>query len=55
MHKESIDIAVAEESGEVRHQGRLGGEMNALSRAVRKFESLGRDLVFELRLGIQET
>ncbi len=25
VHKESIDIAVAEEGGEVRHHGRIGG------------------------------
>ena len=31
VHKESIDIAVAEEAGEVRHHGRIGGDMNALS------------------------
>ncbi len=46
VHKESIDIAVAEEDGEVRHHSRIGGEMNALWRAVRKLESLGRELVF---------
>ena len=40
VHKESIDIAVAEEGGEVRHQGCIGGDMPALSRAVRKLESL---------------
>ena len=46
VHKESIDIAVAEEGGEVRHHGRIGGDMNALSRAVRKLESSGRELLF---------
>ena len=40
VHKESIDIAVAEEAGEVRHHGRIGGDMNALSRTARKLESL---------------
>jgi len=30
VHKESIDIAVAEEAGEVRHHGQIGGEMNEL-------------------------
>ena len=35
VHKESNDIAVAEEAGKVRHQGRIGGELNALARAVR--------------------
>src|SRR5258706_13255004 len=51
VHKESIDVAVAEEAGEVRHQGRIGGDMNALSRTVRKLESLGRALVFVYEAG----
>lgn len=51
VHKESIDIAVAEEGGEVRHQGQIGGDMNALSRAVRKLESSGRELVFVYEAG----
>lgn len=51
VHKESIDIAVAEEGGDVRHQGRIGGDMSALSRAVRKLESLGRELVFVYEAG----
>jgi hypothetical protein len=28
VHKESIDIAVAEEGGEVWHQGQIGGDAN---------------------------
>lgn len=51
VHKESIDIAVAEATGEVRHQGRIGGDMNALSRAVRKLEALDRVLVFVYEAG----
>ena len=51
VHKESIDIAVAEEGGEVRHQGQIGGDMNALWRAVRKLESSGRELVFVYEAG----
>ena len=39
VHKESIDIAIAEETGEVRHQGQIGGDMAALSKAVRKLAS----------------
>jgi transposase len=50
-HKESIDIAVADEGGEVRHHGQIGGDMNALWRAVRKLESLGRELVFVYEAG----
>jgi transposase len=51
VHKESIDVAVAEEGGEVRHHGQIGGDMNALGRAVRKLESLGRELVFVYEAG----
>jgi transposase len=51
VHKESIDIAVAEEGGELRHHGQIGGEMNALWRAVGKLESLGRELLFVYEAG----
>ena len=51
VHKESIDLAVAEEGGEVRHHGQIGGDMNALWRAVRKLESSGRELVFVYEAG----
>ena len=51
VHKESIDIALAEMGGEVRHHGRIGGDMNALTRAVRKLESLGQPLVFVYEAG----
>jgi hypothetical protein len=51
VHKESIDIAVADEGGEVRHHGQIGGDMNALWRAVRKLESLDRELVFVYEAG----
>jgi hypothetical protein len=36
VHKDSIDIAVAEEAGEVRHHGRIGGDVAALGKAVRR-------------------
>ena len=51
VHRESIDIAVAEEGGEVRHHGCIGGDMNALSRAVRKLDALGRPLVLVYKAG----
>ena len=51
VHKDSIDIAVAEETGEVRHHGRIGGDTPALARAVRKLESQGRPLVFVYEAG----
>jgi transposase len=51
VHKGSIDIAVAEDGGEVRHHSQIGGDMSALSRAVRKLESSRRDLVFVYEAG----
>jgi transposase len=36
VHKESIDLATAEEGGEVRHQWQIDGDMKALWRVVRK-------------------
>jgi transposase len=51
VHKESIDITLAEEGGEVRHYGRIGGEQSALTRTLRKLESLGKSLVFVYEAG----
>ncbi len=51
VHKDSIDIALAEEGGELRHYGRIGGDLEALDRAVRKLESLGHALVFVYEAG----
>ena len=51
VHKESIDLAVAEECGEVRHHGQIGGDMNALWRAVRKLESSGGSWCSSTRRG----
>lgn len=51
VHKESIEIALAQEGEEVRHYGRIGGEMSALEKVVRKLESLGHSLVFVYEAG----
>jgi transposase len=51
VHKEWIDITLAEEGGEVRHYGRIGGEQSALIRTVRKLESSGKPLVFVYEAG----
>ena len=51
VHKESIDLAIAEEGGEIRHYGQIGGDLNALGRAVRKLESAGGKLVFVYEAG----
>jgi transposase len=50
-HKDSIDMGTAEEGGEARHFGRIGGDLKALAGAVRKPESLGRPLVFVYEAG----
>jgi transposase len=46
VHKESISIAVAEagRNGEVREQGRVGGSLVALERALRKLKPPGIEL-----------
>ena len=36
VHKESIDIAIGRAGGEVRHFGRIGGDVAAVARTVRK-------------------
>ena len=51
VHKDSIDLATGEARGEVRHYGAIGGDLAALSRAVRKLESLGKTLVFVYEAG----
>lgn len=51
VHKESIDVALAELEGQVRHYGRIGGDTNALARTVRKLESLDQPLVFVYEAG----
>jgi transposase len=51
VHKESIDITVAEVGGEVRRWGEIGGDRAALGKAVRKLESLGRELHFVYEAG----
>lgn len=46
VHKESIDIAVAEpgRDGEVRHVGRIGGDLVSLDKALRRLFSRGHRL-----------
>jgi transposase len=52
VHKDSIDITLAEEgAGEVRRFGRIGGDLAALGKAVRKLESGGRPLRFVYEAG----
>lgn len=53
VHKESIEIALADgtSGGEVRHYGRIGGDMASLDRAVRSFGGVGRSLIFTYEAG----
>jgi hypothetical protein len=51
VHKESIDITLAEASGEVRRWGQIGGDRAALEKGVRKLESLGKTLHFVYEAG----
>lgn len=51
VHKESIDITVAEVDGEVRRWGEVGGDRTALAKAVRKLEALGKGLHFVYEAG----
>lgn len=51
VHKESIDITLAEHGGEVRRWGAVGGDRAALTKAVRKLESGGAKLHFVYEAG----
>jgi len=52
-HKNSIDIVTAETGGtqEVRHYGRIGGDMASLDKAIRKLRSKGAELRFVYEAG----
>ena len=41
VHKESIDITLAEQGGEVRRLGQIGGDRGSLLKMVRKQQSKG--------------
>ena len=53
VHKESIDIALAEGAGrqEVRHYVSIGGDLAALDQAVRKLQATGKTLHFVYEAG----
>ncbi len=51
VHKDSIEVGLAEADGEVRHYGAIGGDMQAVSRLARKLESTGKALVFVYEAG----
>src|SRR2546427_3820955 len=51
VHKESIDITLAEQAGEVRRLGAIGGDRGSLLKMVRKLTSQGKALVFVYEAG----
>ena len=53
VHKESIDISVAEEGrdGEVRHYGSIGGDLEALAKVVKALRAPTRRLRFVYEAG----
>jgi transposase len=53
VHKDTIDLAVAESGGskEVRHYGKIDGDLAALDKAVRKLQSKGSELHFVYEAG----
>ena len=53
VHKDTIDIAIAESNGskEVRHYGKIDGDLAALDKAVRKLQSKGSELRFVYEAG----
>src|SRR2546423_12074013 len=51
VHKDSIEIAIAEREGEVRRYGQIGGEAGAVDRVIRKLRSAHRDVMFVYEAG----
>lgn len=53
VHKDSIEIVIAETTGthEVRHYGKINGDMASLDKAVRKLKSTRRELHFVYEAG----
>ena len=51
LHKESIDITLAEQGGEVHRLGTIGGDRISLLKMVSKQRSRGRELVFVYEAG----
>jgi transposase len=51
VHKNSIDVAIAEAGGEIRHYGAIGGELKDLEKVIRKLHSKGSELHFGYEAG----
>ena len=46
VHKNSIDVGIAEVGGKTRHYGSIGGELKDLEKVIRKLKSKGSELHF---------
>src|SRR4030042_569903 len=51
VHKMSMDVAIAATGGEVRHYGKIGGDLEALDQVVRKLQASGAALRFAYEAG----
>ena len=46
VHKNSIDVALSEAGGEIRHYGSIGGELKDLEKVIRKLHRNGIKTLF---------
>ena len=53
VHKESMEVGLAKPGvhGEVRHYGKIGGDLDSLDKVIRKLESQGTELRFAYEAG----
>jgi transposase len=51
VHKESIEVTLAEQGGEVRRLGQIGGDRGSLVKMARKLQSRGGERVFVYEAG----
>ena len=51
VHKESIEVTLAEQGGEVRRLGQIGGDRGSLLKMARKLQSRGGERVFVYEAG----
>jgi len=51
VHKESIEVSLAEQGGELRRLGQIGGDRGSLLKMVRKQQSQGGERVFVYEAG----
>jgi transposase len=51
VHKNSMDVAIAATDGEVRHYGRIDGDLKSLDKVIRKLQSKGSEFHFAYEAG----